>query len=110
MSNEIVPTEPEEPKRKRTFSEEMEVAGNQLIDRIQDVIKQGNVRRVIIRNSDGKSLIEVPLTIGAVAGGAVVLAAPLLAALGALAALVTRVKIEIVREIDDEEDEEDEDE
>ncbi|RMF77635.1 MAG: DUF4342 domain-containing protein [Chloroflexi bacterium] len=87
-----------EPESRRTFTEEIEVAGNELVDRIKELVEEGNVRRVIIRNQDDNVLLEVPLTIGVVAGGAVALFAPVLAAIGALAALVARVKVEIVRE------------
>ena len=90
---------PESTEDKRTFTEEIEVAGNQVVERVQELVKEGNVRRLIIRNADDKVLLEMPLTIGAVAGGAIAIAVPWLAALGAFAALVTRVKIEIVREI-----------
>jgi hypothetical protein len=82
----------------KTFSEQLEVAGNQLVDQVQDLIKQGNVRKIIIRTSDDRELMQVSLTVGAVAGGVLALAAPWLAALGAIAALVARVKLEIVRE------------
>jgi hypothetical protein len=82
----------------RTFSEQLEVAGNQLVDQVQSLVKQGNVRKIIIRTSDDRELMQVSLTVGAVAGGVLALAAPWLAALGAIAALVARVKIEVVRE------------
>jgi hypothetical protein len=82
----------------KTFSEQLEVAGNQLVDQVQDLVKQGNVRKLIIRTSDDRELMQVSLTVGAVAGGVLALAAPWLAALGAIAALVARVKIEVVRE------------
>lgn len=92
-------TDQQESKPKRTFSEELEVAGSQVVDRVQELVKQGNVRRIIIRNPDDQVLLEMPLTIGAVGVGAIALAAPWLAALGAFAALAARVKIEVVREI-----------
>lgn len=95
--SEEVKTPETEPKTK-TFTEQLEVAGNQLVDQVQDLVKQGNVRKVIIKSADDRELLEVSLTVGALAGGAVALAAPWLAALGAIAALVARVKIEIVRE------------
>ena len=82
----------------KTFSEQLEVAGNQLVDQVQDLVKQGNVRKLIIRTSDDRELMQVSLTVGAVAGGVLALAAPWLAALGAIAALVARDKIEVVRE------------
>jgi hypothetical protein len=84
---------------KKTFSEEIEVAGNQVIERVQELVKEGNVRRLVIRSADDKVLMEMPLTIAAVGGGAIALATWWLAALGALVAIVARVKIEIVREV-----------
>ncbi len=54
-------------------------------------------RQVIIRNQDDEKLLEVPLTTGVVVGGAFTLLAPVLAALGAMAALLARVKVEVVR-------------
>jgi hypothetical protein len=85
---------------KRTFVERVELTGGELVDRIRDLIADSNARRVIIRDSNGDELLTAPLTFGVVAGGLITVAAPLLAAIGALAALVTRVKLEIVREVD----------
>jgi hypothetical protein len=84
---------------KRTFTEEIEIAGNQLIDKIKELFAEGNVRQLRIKARDGDVYLETPLTIGAIAGGAVALAAPWLAILGVIAALVTRVQVEVVREI-----------
>ncbi|WP_066173370.1 DUF4342 domain-containing protein [Hoeflea olei] len=86
---------------KRTFTEEIEVMGNQLVQKVKDLLKQGNVRQLRLKASDGDILFETPLTFGVVAGGAVALAAPWLAILGAVAAFVTHARIEVVREIDD---------
>jgi hypothetical protein len=80
-----------------TFTEQIEIAASDLVDRTKELIEEGNVRRIIIRNQDDEVLMEVPLTAGVVVGGAVTIVAPVLAALGALAALLTRVKIEVVR-------------
>lgn len=85
-------------KNKRTFKEEVEVTGMQLVGRVKELAKDSSIRRVIIRNPEGEGLITLPLTVGVVAGGVLTLYAPLLAALGAIAALVTRVKLEVVRE------------
>lgn len=89
---------------KRTFVEQAEVTGGELVDRVRDLIADGSARRVIIRNSDGEELLTAPLTFGVVAGGIITVAAPVLAALGALAALVSRVKLEVVREVDDDDE------
>jgi hypothetical protein len=84
-------------EKKDTWVEEIEVAGNDLIARVKELVEQGNVRRLIIRKQDGEILMEVPLTASVVAGGAALVFAPLFAALGAFAAFVVRVKIEVVR-------------
>lgn len=88
---------------KKTFTEELEVAGSQLIDRIQDIIKEGNVRRIIIRSADDRVILETSLTVGVAAGGVLMLtpAGLPLAVLAVIAAAVARVKIEIVREVTD---------
>ena len=90
----------------RTFTEQIEIAASDLVDRTKEFIEEGNVRRLIIRNEEDEVLMEVPLTAGVVVGGAVTIVAPVLAALGALAALLTHVKMEVVRERTDETDSE----
>jgi hypothetical protein len=80
-----------------TWTEQIEIAGSELVDRTKELIAQGNVRRLIIRNQDDEKLLEVPLTTGVAVGGALTLLAPVLAALGAMAALLARVKVEVVR-------------
>jgi hypothetical protein len=66
-------------------SEEFQFNGDMLMTRIKDLIHQGNIRRIIIKNEEGKTLIDIPLTMGVVGA----LLAPQLAAIGAIAALVT---------------------
>ena len=80
-----------------TFTEQIDIAASDLVERTKELIEEGNVRRIIIRNQDDEVLLEVPLTAGVVVGGAVTIVAPVLAALGALAALLTHAKIEVVR-------------
>ena len=75
--------------------EEFKVSGEELLKKVKEVIAEGNVRRVIIKSKEGKTLIELPLTIGVV--GAVL--APPLAAVGAIAALVTECSITVEREV-----------
>ncbi len=64
---------------------------------VKSVIAAGNVRRLIVRKANDEVLLEVPLTAGVAVGGALTALAPVLAALGAMAALLTQVKVEIVR-------------
>lgn len=74
-------------------TEEFEVSGDMLLTKIKELIHEGNIRRIIIKNEEGRSLIDIPLTIGVVG----VLVAPQLAALGAIAALVTKGTIVVER-------------
>jgi hypothetical protein len=87
-----------EQRKKRTFVEEIEVTGSNLVDRFKERVQEGNTRRVVIKTQDGYELMTVPLTFGVVAGGLVTWASPILAALGALAGIVSRVKLEVIRE------------
>ncbi len=77
----------------RTRVEEFEVTGEKVIETVKELVHQGNIRRIIIKNSEGRSLIEIPVTLGVV--GAIL--AIQLAALGALAALVTKCTIAVER-------------
>jgi hypothetical protein len=87
-----------EQQDKRTWTEEIEVAGGELVSRIKSLIAEGNVRHLRIKAPGGGVYFETPLTVGVLAGGAVALAAPWLAILSALAALAVRMKVEVVRE------------
>jgi len=93
----------QEPEKKRTITEEIEIAGSQLVERVNGLLAEGKVRQLRIKAEDGDVYLETPLTIGVLAGGAITLAAPWLAILGALAALITNVRIEVVREVEDDE-------
>ena len=84
-------TEP--PGRMRSWQEELKATGESLVERVEELVKEGNVRRVIIKH-DGRTLVEIPLSVGIVGA----LLAPQVAALGALAALVTDCSIAVERE------------
>lgn len=77
-------------------TEEYQVEGDSLVHKIKELVHEGNIRRIIIKNEQGNKLIEVPLTIGAV--GVVLL--PVWAAIGAIAALVTDCTL-VVEKIED---------
>lgn len=79
--------------------EEVNVAADDLVSRVKKLIQEGNVRRIVIKNEKGQTLLEIPVT--AVAIGALI--APYLAALGAIAAIATRATIHIERREMDEE-------
>jgi hypothetical protein len=69
--------------------EQFKISGEEVVAKIKEIIREGNARRIIIKNEKGKTMLEVPLTIGAI--GALI--APVLAAVGALAALMTKCTI-----------------
>jgi hypothetical protein len=75
------------------FVEEVQVLGRDLVERIKELIHQGNVQRVIIKDQQGHTFVEIPVTVAAI--GAI--AAPVLAAVGAIAALVSRFTIVVER-------------
>ncbi len=82
---------------KRTWTEQIHVRGDELVACVKRLAAEGQVKRIRVIEPDGDIMIEMPLTIGAIAGGAVILAAPLLAVVGALAAFVAEVKVEVIR-------------
>jgi hypothetical protein len=75
-------------------SEEFQFSGDTLLAKIKEIIRAGNIRRIIIKNEEGRVLIDVPLTLGVVG----TLLAPQLAAIGAIAALVLKGSIVIEKE------------
>ncbi len=70
-------------------TEEFRVEGERLIAKVKELIHEGNIRRIIIKDKDGKTVMEIPMTLGVVG----VLIAPQLAAIGAIAALLTEATI-----------------
>ncbi len=77
-----------------TTKEKFTVSGSQLVDKVKQLIREGNIRRVRLLH-EGRTVFEIPLMVGAPAAAIVILAAPVLAALGAFAALVTECTIEV---------------
>ena len=77
-------------------TEEFKLSGDKLVAKVKELVREGNIRHVAIKNEEGRTLIDIPLMMGVV--GALV--APQLAALGAIAALVTHCSI-VVEKIDE---------
>lgn len=77
-------------------TEKFTVSGNQLVEKVKQLIHEGNIRRVRLLHED-RVVIEIPLSIGAPVAALGILAAPILAAIGAFAALVTECTIEVER-------------
>jgi len=78
----------------KTWTEEVKVAGEGLVAKIKELVHEGNVRRITIKNEKGDVVVEFPLTLGVVGA----LLVPTLAAIGAVAALVTNCTIVVERE------------
>lgn len=77
----------------KVTSEEYSVSSDNLIERVKELLHEGNVTRIIVKNEKGDTLLEIPATIGVIG----VVLVPWLAALGAIAALATRCKIVVER-------------
>jgi len=75
--------------QERTHTEEFKLDGGKVLDKIKELIHQGNIRRITLKNEEGKTLIEIPLMLGVV--GVALL--PVFAAVGALAAVATRMTL-----------------
>jgi len=77
----------------KTFFEEMKVKGQDLVDKVKSIFHEGNARRIILKDEKGQTFLEIPLSIAAVG----VIAVPLLAGLGAIAALVANFTLVVER-------------
>ena len=78
----------------KTKSEKFTISGSQLVEKVKQLIHEGNIRKVRVIHGE-KTIIEIPLSIGAPAAAIGIVAAPILAALGAFAALVTECTVEV---------------
>ncbi len=94
MDNETSTQNEENTKQTQHINtDKFKVKGEELLGRVKELIKEGNVRRIIIKDKDYKTIVEFPVTVGLVG----VLFAPVLAAIGAIAALVTECTIYVER-------------
>lgn len=73
--------------------EEVEVLGRDLVDKVRELIHEGNVQRIVVKDEHGNTFVEIPVTVAAVG----TILAPLLAAIGAISALVAKFTIVVVR-------------
>ena len=80
------------------MGKEFKVHAKDLLNKIEDLIKEGNVRRIIIKDAEGKPYLEIPLSIGVIG----VIAAPVVTAIGALAGVVANFTVEIIKKEDEE--------
>ncbi|HET8986535.1 MAG TPA: DUF4342 domain-containing protein [Trueperaceae bacterium] len=82
-----------QPRQGRNHTEEFRVSGEAVLSKVRELVHEGNVRRITIKNDDGRVLIEIPLTLGVI--GTVLL--PVWAAIGAIAALAANLTIAVER-------------
>jgi hypothetical protein len=79
---------------KKARTEEFRVSGSEIIEKIKEIIREGNARRIIFKTEEGKVFMEIPLTVGVVG----TLIAPVWAAIGAIAALASNLTIVVEKE------------
>lgn len=82
----------------KTWYEELHVRGDELVEKVKELVTEANVRRIFIKNAEGKVLLEVPLTAGVAVTAVTAYLAPVLVAIGAIAALLTSVTIGVERQ------------
>ncbi len=79
-------------------SEEFRLSGDQVVSKVKELINEGNIRRIVLKNEEGHTLIEVPLTAGVAVGALTVWLWPVLAAIGAIAALAAHITLVVERQ------------
>ena len=78
-------------------TEKIEIAGENLVATVKNLMSDARVRRIIIRNADGRQLISIPLAVGVAGGAVAIFMAPVLSAVAVIGGAVARLKLEIVR-------------
>ncbi len=94
----IVNTETEAEPNEKVTVEEFKISGDVLVAKIKELIAQGNVRRIIIKNEEGHTLIEIPMTVGVIGGVISAALFPVVAAVGVIGAMVAHLTVVIERQ------------
>ncbi len=92
---------PETEAEEKVTVEEFKISGDALVTRIKALIQGGNIRRIIIKNEEGHTLIEIPLTVGVIGGTIGAALFPVVAAVGVIGAMVAHLTVVIEREASD---------
>lgn len=82
---------------KNNFTEKIEVAGENLASTVKNLMQDANVRRIIIRNADGRQLMSIPLAVGIAGGALAIFIAPVISAVAVIGGAVAKLKVEVVR-------------
>lgn len=91
-------TDTEASSDEKVTLEEFKISGDALVAKIKELVHQGNIRRIIIKNEEGHTLIEIPMTVGVIGGVISAVFFPVLAAVGAIGAMVAHLTIVIERQ------------
>ena len=91
------PVEPQVDTEVKVGVEEFHISGDDLVGKVRELIHQGNIRRIIIKTEEDRTLIEIPLTVGVVGAAIGATLFPVVAAVGAIGALVAKLKLVIER-------------
>lgn len=96
----VIPIDPEVQTNSNVRVEEFKLNGDDLVKKVRELIQQGNARRIVIKNEEGQTLIEIPLTVGVVGGTIGVALFPVVAAVGAIGAMVARLTLVVEKKED----------
>ena len=91
-------TEPAAQSAEKVTLEELKISGDALVTKVKELIHQGNIRRLIIKNDEGQTLIEIPMTVGVIGGVISAVFFPVIAAVGVIGAMVAHLTIVIERQ------------
>jgi hypothetical protein len=94
-----VPTPTDMSSQEDVRVEEFKINGDALVAKVKELIHEGNIRRIVIKNEEGNTLIEIPLTVGVVGGVLATSLFPIVAALGAIGALVAHLTVVIEKRV-----------
>uniref|UniRef100_B8HNY3 DUF4342 domain-containing protein n=1 Tax=Cyanothece sp. (strain PCC 7425 / ATCC 29141) TaxID=395961 RepID=B8HNY3_CYAP4 len=94
---ELAPTAPEVEPTEKVSVEEFRISGDTLVTKVKELLHQGNIRRITIKNEEGQTLMEIPLTVGVVGGVISAALFPVIAAVGVIGAMVAHLTIAIER-------------
>ena len=97
-----IATEPDVKSNEKISSEEFKISGDLLVGKIKELIHEGNIRRIIIKNEEGNTLMEIPMTVGVIGGVVSAAFFPVIAAIGVIGAMVAHLTLVIERQESDE--------
>jgi Domain of unknown function (DUF4342) len=95
MTIDVIPAEAEAETEEKVSVEEFTISGDALVAKVKELVHEGNIRRIIIKNEEGRILIEIPLTVGVVGGVLSAALFPVIAAVGVIGAMVAHLTIVI---------------